>query len=104
VPLAILPNYRGTREYLPECCGGTIAVRWPIDLSTEGFNISRLIRIKVMFDVIPLKGVPTGVTRVADNVRLSTTCSSCMYASLAMDLCVERQISIALRRWNTSLP
>jgi hypothetical protein len=56
----------------------------------EGFKISRPIRIKVLSDVLSLKGVPTEVTRVANNVRLSTTCSSCMYSSLKVDLCVER--------------
>jgi hypothetical protein len=55
----------------------------------DGFKISRSICIQVLSDVLPLEGVPTGVTRVANNVRLSTTCSSCMYASLAVDLCVK---------------
>jgi hypothetical protein len=70
----------------------------------EGFSISRSIYIQVLSDVLPLEGVPTKVTRVANNVRLSTTCSSYVYASPTTDLCVERQISIALRCRNTSLP
>jgi hypothetical protein len=70
----------------------------------EGFTISRPVSIEVLFDAIPLEGVPTGVTRVANNVRLSTTCSSYMYASLTIVLCDEKHISVALRHQNTSLP
>jgi hypothetical protein len=36
-----------------------------INLSMEGFKIPLLIYIHVMSDVLPLEGVPIGVTRVA---------------------------------------
>jgi hypothetical protein len=58
----------------------------PIGLSMEGFKISSVIDIHVLYDALPLEGVPTGVTRVANNVHLSTTCSSCVYESPAMGL------------------
>jgi hypothetical protein len=89
VPLVILPDYPGTREYLLECFS-----RWHYSiqetdrLSMEGFRRSRLIHIQVLSDALPLEGVPTGVTRVANNVRLGTTCISCMYDSLTMGLCM----------------
>jgi hypothetical protein len=38
---------------------------------------------------LPLEGVPTGVTRVANNVHLSTTCIYYVHASPTMDLCTE---------------
>jgi hypothetical protein len=67
VPLAVLPDYLGTREYLPECfLGGTITVRRLIGLSMEGFKRSRLICIQVLSNALPLEGVPTWVTRVAN--------------------------------------
>jgi hypothetical protein len=69
----------------------------------EGFKISSSIHIQVLSDALPLEGVPTGVTRVANNVRLSTTCSSFLYDSLIVDLCIEQYIFVALRRRNTSL-
>jgi hypothetical protein len=40
------------------------------DLSKEGFRKSRLIRTQVLSDVLPLEGVPTGVTRVANRCAL----------------------------------
>jgi hypothetical protein len=46
--------------------GDTIAVRRPIGLSTEGFRKSRSVRTQVLSDALPLEGVPTGVTRVAN--------------------------------------
>jgi hypothetical protein len=70
----------------------------------EGSKISRLIYIQVLYDALPFEGVPIGVTRVVNNVHLSATCSSYVYASSTMDLCVERQIYVDLRRQNTSLP
>jgi hypothetical protein len=79
MPLVVLPDYPGTREYLPECCSRWNYSSQAIDgLSMEGFKISRLICILVLSDALPLEGVPTGVTRVAKNVHLSTTCSSCV--------------------------
>jgi hypothetical protein len=60
-----------------------------IILSIEGFGISRSIHIEVLYDAIPLEGVCKRVTRVANNVCLSTTCSFCMYDSPTTDLCVE---------------
>jgi hypothetical protein len=67
MPLAVLLDYPGTREYLPEfILGGTITVRRPIDLYKEGFKKSRLIHTQVLSDALPLEGVPTGVTRVAN--------------------------------------
>jgi hypothetical protein len=48
----------------------------------------RSICIQVLSDALPLEGVPTGVTRVANNVRLKTTCISCVYDSPTMGLCV----------------
>jgi hypothetical protein len=83
VPLAILLDYLGTREYLPKCCS-----RWHYSSHVtdwfiyEGFKISRPIHIDVLSDALPLEGVPIGVRRVANNARLSTNCSSCVYASL----------------------
>jgi hypothetical protein len=60
VPLVVLPDYPGTREYLLECCSWcTIAVRQPIGLPKEGFRKSRMIRIHVLSDALPLEGVPT---------------------------------------------
>jgi hypothetical protein len=50
-------------------------------LSMEEFHISRPIYIQVLSDALPLEGVPTWVTRVDNNLCLSTTCSSCVYAS-----------------------
>jgi hypothetical protein len=75
--------------FLSYVIGGTITARRMIGLAMEGFGISRSICIQVLYDVLPLKEVPTGVTRVANNVRLSTSCSSIMYASPIMDLCIE---------------
>ena len=49
---------------------GTIVVRRPTDLSIEGLRISRLIRIQVLSDALPLKGVPTWVTRVVKRCAL----------------------------------
>jgi hypothetical protein len=69
-----------------------------------GFMIPRPIRIQVFSDVQPLEVVPTRVTRVSNNVSLSTSFISCLYASSTANLCVERQISVVLRRHNTSLP
>jgi hypothetical protein len=48
----------------------TIAVRWLIGLSKEGFKKSRLIHIQVLSDALPLEGVPTKVTRVANKCAL----------------------------------
>jgi hypothetical protein len=45
--------------------GGTIVVKRLIGLSMKGFKRSRLIRIQVLSDALPLEGVPTWVTRVA---------------------------------------
>jgi hypothetical protein len=71
VPLVVLPDYPGIREYIPECfLGGTIAVKRPIDLSMEGFKRSRSICIQVLSDALPLEGVPTRVTRVANKCVL----------------------------------
>jgi hypothetical protein len=72
-----------------------IWIRRLIGLSTEGFRISRSTRIQVLSDALPLKGVPTGVIRVAKNVCLSTICSSHMYDSLTTYLGKERHISVA---------
>jgi hypothetical protein len=44
----------------------TILVRRLIDLSTEGFKIPRPIHIQVFSYALPLEGVATGVTRVAN--------------------------------------
>jgi hypothetical protein len=60
-----------------------------IGLSMEGFRRSKSIYIQVMSGALPLEGVPIGVTRVANNVLLSTTFSSCVYVSLTAYLCVE---------------
>jgi hypothetical protein len=90
--------------FLSVVLGGTIVVRRLISLSMKGFRISRSIHIEVLSHALPLKGVPTRVTRVANNVHLSTNFSYNVYASPFMDLCVERQIFVALRHWNTSLP
>jgi hypothetical protein len=86
------------------CLGCTIAVRCSIGLSMEGFRISRSICIQVLSDALPLEGVPTRVTRVDNNVHFNTNCSSCVYASPTMDLCIERRIFVALKFQNTSLP
>jgi hypothetical protein len=59
-----------------------------IVLSMKGFMIARLIHIEVLSDALPLEGVPTWVKRVVQNMRLSTNCSSCMYDSSTMVLCV----------------
>ena len=69
--------------------GGIIAVRQSISLSTKAFRIFRLICIHALFDALPLEGVPTWVTRVANNVRLSTTCNACMYDSPTDILCTK---------------
>jgi hypothetical protein len=101
MPLSVLPDYPSTREYL---LGGTIAFMWLINLSVEGFKISRSICIQVLSDALPLEGVPIGVTRVSNNVHLSTTCISCVYSFPIANLCVERHIFIALRRRNSLYP
>jgi hypothetical protein len=59
---------------------------------------------QVLADVISLEGVPTWVTRVANNVRLSTTSSSYVYASPTAYLCTERQFTVDLIRQSMSLP
>ena len=56
--------------FLSVVLGDTIAVRWPSGLSKEGFRKSMLICIQVLFDALPLEGVPTGVTRVANRCAL----------------------------------
>jgi hypothetical protein len=48
--------------------------------------VSRLICIHVLSDVLSLEGVPKQVTRVANIVRLSKSCISCMYASPTTNL------------------
>jgi hypothetical protein len=68
----------------------------------KGFRIPRPARIQVLSDALPLKGVPTGVTRVSNNVSISTSCISCVYASPTADLCAEREIFVVLRRRNKS--
>ena len=50
--------------------GDTIAVQWSIGLSKEGFRKSRLICTQVLSDALPLEGVPTRVTRVANKYAL----------------------------------
>jgi hypothetical protein len=65
--LAVLLDYPGTREYLPKCCSRYHYNIQAIDrLSMEGFKRSRPIHIQVLSDALPLEGVPTGVTRVAN--------------------------------------
>ena len=51
--------------------GVTIAVKWPISLSKEGFMKSRSICTQVLSDALPLEGVPTRVTRVANRCALN---------------------------------
>jgi hypothetical protein len=63
MPLAVLPDYLGTREDLPECCS-----RW--HYSSLGFRRSRSIYIQVLSDALPLEGVPTRITRVANRCAL----------------------------------
>jgi hypothetical protein len=71
VPLAVLSDYPGTREYLLECfLGGTITIKQLIGLSMEGFRRSRSIHIHVFSDALPLEGVPLWVTRVANRCAL----------------------------------
>jgi hypothetical protein len=50
--------------------GDTIAVKRPISLSTNEVKMPRPICIQVFSDVLPLEGVPTGVTRVANRCVL----------------------------------
>ena len=63
MPLFVLPEYPGTREYLPECFS-----QW--HYRGQDFRRSMLIYIQVLFDALPLEGVPTGVTRVANKCAL----------------------------------
>jgi hypothetical protein len=66
-PYPYYPTTLCTREYLPSVVlGGTIVLRKSINLSMEGFKRSRSIHIQVLSDALPLKGVPTRVTRVAN--------------------------------------
>jgi hypothetical protein len=67
----------------------------------EGFIIPKPVCIHVFSDALPLEGVLTWVTRVSNNVSLKTSCISCVYASPTVDLCVERHITVVLRRQNT---
>jgi hypothetical protein len=72
MPLVVLPDYPGLLESIfpSVVLSGTIAVRRPISLSKEGFKKYRSICIHVLSDALPLKGVPTGVTRVANRCAL----------------------------------
>jgi hypothetical protein len=71
VPLAILPTTQVLESIFPSVVlSDTIAVRRPISLSKEGFRKSRSIHIQVLSDALPLEGVPTGVTRVANKCAL----------------------------------
>jgi len=56
--------------FLSVFLGGTIAFKRPIGLSMEGLRNSRLIHTHVLSDMLPLEGVPTGVTRVANRCAL----------------------------------
>ena len=56
--------------FLSVVLGGTIAVKWPIRLYKEGFRKSMSIRTQVLSNVLPLEGVPKGVTRVANKHAL----------------------------------
>jgi hypothetical protein len=43
---------------------------------------SRLIHTQVFSDALPLEGVPTGVTMVANRCVIKNHCISCMYESI----------------------
>jgi hypothetical protein len=71
MPLAVLPDYPGTREYIPECCSQWHYSSQEVDrLSMEGLRRSRSINIQVLPDALPLEGIPIGVTRVANRCVL----------------------------------
>jgi hypothetical protein len=71
VPLVVLPDYLGTREYLPKCYSRWHYSSQEIDWFIYGGLLrSRLIRIHVLSDALPFEGVPTGVTRVANRCAL----------------------------------
>jgi hypothetical protein len=71
MPLSILPDYPGNREYLPEFFSWWNYNNQAVDnLSMEGFRRYRMFCIEVFSDALALEGVPTRVTRVANKYSL----------------------------------
>jgi hypothetical protein len=83
VPLVVLPDYLGTREYLPECFS-----RWHYNsqatdrvyLWRASGDLGRSI-YRCCLMCYHSKGYQQGLQGWPTDVRLSTTCISCVYES-----------------------